>query len=155
MSNLLALMRTVVGTYLNPDGSPKSGIVEFTPTHDLVERPGARIPPSTIVAVLDQTGAFTTQLLVTDNASIEPAGWKWFVDEKIQDGTQWYLEVPTAVGSLDISYVFIPSSSSAPIYGISGPQGPAGPGNPLVLLAPGAPISPLTPVDSVILRKAP
>jgi hypothetical protein len=147
-------MRTVIGTYLNPDGTPKSGYIEFTPTHELVERPGARIPPTTVMAALDNAGSFTVQLLVTDNASIEPAGWKWLVDEKIKDGSTWYLEVPTAVGSLDISYVFIPNSAGEPVYGITGPQGPAGPGNPLILLAPGAPVPPLTPVNSVILRKA-
>lgn len=154
MSDLTLLMRTVVGTYLNPDGSPKLGYIEFTPTHDLVERPGARIPSTTIRVDLDSLGAFTVQLLATDVVTIEPSGWKWAVDEKIQGGSTWFLDVPTGATPLDISYIYVPNASGAPIYGISGPQGPQGAGNPLVLLAPGAEVPMGTPVDAVILRKA-
>jgi hypothetical protein len=146
--------RTVIGTYLTPEGTPKQGYIEFTPTHELVERPGARIPPTTVSAPLDENGQFSIDLIITENATIEPTGWKWLVDEKIKDGRTWYLEVPDSASPLDISYVFIPNSSSDPVYGIAGPQGPPGPGTPLLVLNQGAPIPGNTPDGTVILRKA-
>lgn len=123
--------RTVTGTYLNPDGTPKSGRIEFTPTHQLVERPGALIPPKTTTVDLDATGSFSVPLLTNDNATIDPDGWKWVVDEKLENCSPWYLDVPTGVGSLDISYNFIPNTASAPVVGVIGPTGPQGPVGPV------------------------
>jgi hypothetical protein len=145
--------RTVTGTYINPDGTPKRGTIEFSPTSSLIERPGAHISQTTMVVHLDATGSFSVELLCTDIANIEPVGWLWFVDEKIENGSNWYLEIETSASPLDISSVYIPNSQGAPITGIAGPMGPVGPGTPLVVLETGAPVPGGTPVGSVILRK--
>jgi hypothetical protein len=145
--------RVVTGTYLNPDGSPKKGYIEFSPTSTLIERPGAHLSQVTMRADLVD-GAFSIELLCTDSTNIEPIGWKWFVDEKIDNGSAWYLTLPTAGTALDISSVYIPNASGAPITGIAGPMGPAGPGTPLVVLSVGQAVPMGTPVDAVILRKA-
>lgn len=145
--------RTVTGTYLNPDGTPKRGYVEFSPTSSLIERPGAHLSQVNMRADLDSAGSFSIDLLCTDIADIEPLGWKWFVDEKIDNGDTWYLSVATSATPLDISAVYVPNSAGAPIVGIAGPQGATGPGTTVIVLNAGAPIPGGTPVGAVILRK--
>lgn len=146
--------RTVTGTYINPDGTPKRGTIEFSPTSTLIERPGKHISQATIKAQLDELGAFSVDLLCTDIANIEPVDWKWVVDEKIENGSVWYLDVPTSASPLDISAVYMPNTQGAPVYGITGPMGPVGPGTTLLVLDQGAPIPGGTPAGTVILRKA-
>ena len=144
--------RTVIGTYRNPDNTPKRGYVEFTPTSELIETPGAKIGATAIVANL-VNGVFSIDLIITDNPTIQPEGWKWIVDEKMQGGQMWYLDVPDSTEPLDISTVQVLNTNGAAVYGVTGPQGPAGPGVTLVVLdqAEAVPIN--TPDGAVILRK--
>lgn len=101
-------LRNVFGTYLRIDGTPCQGCIEFTPTSTVIKRGSAVYLIQTQYAYLDLNGSFNINLTVSDDVTLEPA-WQWIVDEKLEGGKIWYMEVPTGAGSLDISTV-IPSS---------------------------------------------
>lgn len=119
--------RPVFAVYLNPDGTPKHGYVEFTLTSETSVSNTAIIPVGTIRAELDSTGRIDADLLVTDDPSVAPAGLIWSVEEKIENGNVWYVAVPQGDGSpVDLTTLFVPGLRP-PGYGIQGVQGPVGP----------------------------
>ena len=79
--------RDVTGRYLNVDGSPKFGYVEFTPSVDMVSQGEAILPLHTITMYLDADGYITGELACTDSPSVIPTGWIWSVEEKVENGT--------------------------------------------------------------------
>lgn len=142
---------TVVGTYLLPDGvTPNAGYVEFRPNVALSISGSGVVFSEPLRAILDSDGHFEIELLATDNVTIAPTGWLWFVDEKIEHGTQWYLTAKSVANGgrdpLDITYVYYPPGATAPPSAIlPGPAGIVGPtGDPAVLYE-----SPEEPVEGV------
>lgn len=123
--------RHVYAVYLEADGSPKTGYVEFSLTSSVNIANTAIIPVSTVRADLDDTGRIDADLIVTDDPLVTPQGLIWAVDEKIENGNVWYLAVPLGDGSpLDLTNVWTPGLPP-PGYTISGPAGPPGdPGDP-------------------------
>jgi Collagen triple helix repeat (20 copies) len=119
--------RPVFAVYLNPDGTPKHGYVEFTLTSETSVSNTAIIPVGTIRAYLDPTGRIDADLIVTDDPAVAPAGLIWSVEEKIENGNVWYVAVPKGDSSpLDLTTLFVPGLRP-PGYGIQGVQGPIGP----------------------------
>lgn len=102
--------RTVVGRYLNIDGTPRLGYLEFTPTAYLLRRGFAIVPISVERVELSNDGSFSIDLAVTDDTAWLPNGWKWTVEEKLENGRIWYLDIPSGVGSLDITQSYVPAS---------------------------------------------
>jgi hypothetical protein len=100
--------RTVVGTYLNIDGTPKQGLIKFTPNSDLALSGTAIIPMSSIEVTLDANGSFSQSLACTDSAGVTPASWKWVVDEKFEGGKTWECSIVIGVGSLYLSTFYTP-----------------------------------------------
>lgn len=102
--------RNVFGTYLRIDGTPCQGSIEFTPTSTVIKRGTAVYLIQTQTAYLDSNGYFSINLTISDDPALIP-DWQWIVEEKIEGGKVWYMEVPTGGPPLDISTV-IPSTPS-------------------------------------------
>jgi hypothetical protein len=83
-------------------------------------------------ATLDANGFFEVQLLACDNLDVFPYGWYWAVDEKIENGNNWYLMAYTPAGGgrdpLDISNAYRPIgvSDQPPTVVQPGPAGVKG-----------------------------
>lgn len=74
---------TVTGKYLNLDGSPASGEVEFLASTVLVnQQANERIFPVTFTSTL-VGGAFSISLPSTNDPDISPTGWFYTVTERI------------------------------------------------------------------------
>lgn len=74
---------TVTGKYVNLDGSPASGSVEFVASTVLVNKQAnERIFPITFTAIL-AGGAFSVALPSTNDPDILPTGWFYTVSERI------------------------------------------------------------------------
>ena len=102
--------RPITGRFLNVDGSPKHGYIEFTPTTSLVSSVDqAIIPLGTIRMDLDVDGYINGQLACTDSPGVNPAGWLWAVEEKVPNGELWWMEVPTGdLSTYDIIFSKVP-----------------------------------------------
>lgn len=106
--------RTVFGTYLQIDGTPRRGYIEFSPSTTIVRRGDAIIPVSLQTAVLDAAGHFSIDLNVTDDDTWIPNTWVWSVDEKMAGGKVWNMELPTGASPLDISTIIPVASLGSP-----------------------------------------
>ncbi len=123
--------RPVFAVYLNPDGTPKHGYVEFSLTSEVNVSNTAIIPVGTIRADLDSTGRIDAELLVTDNAGVMPTGLVWCVEEKIHNGNVWYVAIPTGdMSPIDLTTLFVPGAKPPLIVLEQGPPGPIGPQGP-------------------------
>jgi len=124
---------TVRGTYRDPDTlTPKVGYIEFRPNVPLSTSYGAILYSSPLQATLDANGFFEVQLLACDNIDVFPYGWYWAVDEKVENGNNWYLMAYTPAGGgrdpLDISNAYRPIgvSDQPPTVVQPGPAGVKG-----------------------------
>lgn len=90
---------TVTGVFLHPDGSPYQGTVAFTAGEAVESVEHDAIVLGTLTVPLDEDGALTVELLATDAAGFEPAGWLYRVDEQRVGGPAraYYLALPAAV----------------------------------------------------------
>lgn len=121
--------RHVFATYLKIDGVPCEGYVEFTLVTEAVIEDVAIIPISTVTAVLDETGRIDADLLVSDDPLVQPEGLYWFIEEKIENGNVWYMQVPTGDGSpINLGDLYVPGlvPPYMPLVGPAGPPGPPG-----------------------------
>lgn len=120
---------TVTGTFPVPvAGAARAGQVVFTPSARLVDSTQKAIYSGGGPVDLDSTGKFTTTLLCTDDADVQPAGWRWRVDEQPTGGTRatYWIDLPSTLGAtVDLSTlapVSAPdgSGSSLPPSGAAG-----------------------------------
>jgi len=118
--------RPVTGRFLNIDGTPKHGYVEFTPTIDLVSAGEAIIPLDTVPLYLDADGYISGVLACTDSPGVVPTGWLWSVEEKVENGNIWWMNLPTGDGSpYDILGAKVPGLAP-PGYQVAGTPGAKG-----------------------------
>lgn len=125
--------RPIFGRFLNVDGTPKHGYVEFTPTVDMVSVGEAIIPLHTVRMDLDVTGRIEGDLACTDSPNVFPIGWLWNVEEKIENGTVWWMQLLQGdLSPFDIISSKVPGvpPPGYQITGTPGPQGPPGPPGP-------------------------
>ena len=74
--------KTVVGTYVAPDGTPASGTLRFIPSATVQDVTGHIIvAPFPLEVVLDGAGHFSIELSVTDDPDAEPQDWTWHLTE--------------------------------------------------------------------------
>lgn len=102
--------RSVVATYLEADGSPAEGAVDFEPTAALLDT-GADdvVLPAPVRVVLSTAGMLTLSLVCTDAATVTAsspldadapvADWSWRVTERIKGGRTYLRTLPTGDGS--------------------------------------------------------
>lgn len=120
---------TVTGTFPVPvGGTARAGKVVFTPTARLVDSTQKAIYSGGGPAQLDADGKFSIVLLCTNDPDVQPAGWRWRVDEK-PTGGQWvtyWIDLPSTLGStVDLS-TLAPASEPGGSGQALPPTGPAG-----------------------------
>ncbi|NXY93520.1 SGNH/GDSL hydrolase family protein [Streptomyces sp. BR123] len=131
---------TVTGAFPSPvGGGARGGRVVFTPTAVLVDSTQHAIYSGGGPAAITN-GAMSIVLLCTDDADVQPAGWRWRVDEQPTSGQRrtYYIDLPSTLGSTISLDVLAPVSApdggagggAVGPQGPPGPQGPAGPTGP-------------------------
>ena len=92
--------RTVVGTYTAPDGTAVVGDLRFVPSETVTDAAGNVVVPATPITVtLDAYGQFDVDLLVTDDADVNPTGWTWRVTELFSPQREWEFQLPSSAPS--------------------------------------------------------
>ena len=78
---------TVSGTYLNSDGTPCVGTVEFIPAPCYLNNAEADVTiiGHRVTATLDEDGLVTAQLVATDDADLNPSAWSYRVRVRLTD----------------------------------------------------------------------
>lgn len=120
---------TVTGTYARPDGTPYQGTVRFVPQPAvLTSAAHGRILLGTITAALGETGAFTTELLATDDPDVTPIDWTYRVTEHWKDapGRSYPLALPAATPDVDLAAVAPTAPAAGEYLVVAGPAGPGG-----------------------------
>jgi hypothetical protein len=125
---------TVTGTFPVPvAGTARAGRVVFTPSARLVDDTQKAIYSGGGPVTLDSAGHFSVVLLCTDDPDVQPAGWRWRVDEQPSGGERatYWIDLPSTLGpTVDLSEVAevdAPGGSSGGGGGgSSNPTGPAG-----------------------------
>jgi hypothetical protein len=96
---------TVTGQYLDFTGSAVAGQVRFTNPQFLVNSNADRmIVPTTITATLDNTGAFSVTIPITNDADLSPLNFTYTYEEAFVGGSTFTISLPASLGgSVDIS----------------------------------------------------
>lgn len=121
----------VKGTFPSPvGGGNRGGKVVFKPSARLVDATNHAIYSGDGDAdIVD--GQFEIRLLCTDDTDVQPAGWRWKVDEQPSGGERaiYYIELPATLGpevDLDeLAAVSEPDGSGGPSLPPTGPAGGA------------------------------
>jgi hypothetical protein len=95
----------VTGQYIDFTGSPIAGQVSFTNPQFLVNSAADRmIVPTKIIATLDNTGAFSVTIPVTNDVDLAPLNFTYTFEESFIGGSTFTISLPTSLGgSVDIS----------------------------------------------------
>jgi hypothetical protein len=97
---------TVTGTYIDITGEPIAGQVKFTPRAVLRNTSSNVIlVNSTIVVTLDANGAFSQQLVATNDPDASPVDFSYFVEEAFVGGRQFDILLPLATATVDLADV--------------------------------------------------
>jgi len=97
---------TVTGTYIDITGVPIAGQVKFTPRAVLRNvTSNVILVNSTIVVTLDANGAFSQQLVATDDPDASPIDFTYFVEEAFVGGRSFDILLPAAVATIDLADV--------------------------------------------------
>lgn len=112
----------IVGTYVDYNGDPLSGTIEFSTTTRVVSAgTSTAVLPAVVIGTLNASGQLkaedgvaTLKLASTDDPDGTPVGWTWKVTEKFTGytGTPFNLLVPSASTSINLPAV---SPNVAPV----------------------------------------
>ncbi|MDX3027492.1 hypothetical protein [Streptomyces scabiei] len=120
---------TVTGTYKHPDGTPYTGRLVFRPEPDILTSAtrGVLVLGDVEVA-LDNNGAFTVDLLATDDPDVTPTGWTYTVFERWHDaiGRNYPISLPAAAPGVDLASIAPTAPAEGQYTVITGPAGPPG-----------------------------
>jgi hypothetical protein len=96
---------TVTGQYIDFTGTPIAGQVKFTNPQFLVDAAADRlIVPTTITATLDNTGAFSVVIPITNDVDLSPLNFTYTYEESFPGGSTYTISLPAALGgTVDIS----------------------------------------------------
>jgi hypothetical protein len=98
---------TLTGKFPVPaGGAGRAGRVTFTPSAVLVDSTQKAIYSGAGPATFDANGAFSIVLLCTDDTDVQPAGWRWQVDEQPTGGRRrtYWISLPSTHGAtVDLS----------------------------------------------------
>ncbi|MER6183027.1 hypothetical protein [Streptomyces sp. NPDC001652] len=123
---------TLTGTFPVPvGGSARAGRIVLTPSATLVDATQKAIYSGGGTVPLDNAGKFSVVLLCDNDTDIQPAGWRWRVDEQPAGGPRrtYWIALPSTLGpTVDLSTL---ASVDEPDGGSGGsltatPAGPAG-----------------------------
>jgi hypothetical protein len=97
---------TVTGTYIDISGVPIAGQVKFTPRAVLRNvTSNVILVNSTIVVTLDSNGAFSQQLVATDDGDASPVDFTYYVEEAFVGGRSFDMLLPAATATVDLADV--------------------------------------------------
>ena len=87
----------------NADGSPGSGIIEFTLTQR-VTNGSTTIVPASISSALSNTGGLSQSLYANNDAATIPQTSQWRVDFRILGASEetFFITVPTNTATVDL-----------------------------------------------------
>lgn len=87
---------TVQGTYVDLNGDPVVGSVEFTPTPAMLldVTSGVMVVPVAREVILDNNGHFSVIVPATDDPDINPMDWTYQVKEKFDNGRSFSIRAP-------------------------------------------------------------
>ncbi|WP_328742915.1 hypothetical protein OG436_29430 [Streptomyces caniferus] len=134
---------TLTGRYIRPDGAPLSGTVTIT-TPSLLTLSGANaITAGSTVVTLDNAGAFTVVLVATDNANMQPTGWRYQLTEKFTGitGRTYSIDLPATSPTVDIADIAPADPSTGNYVTVTGPAGTNGVDGRTILSGTSAPAS--------------
>ncbi|KOU62061.1 hypothetical protein ADK57_25850 [Streptomyces sp. MMG1533] len=98
---------TLTGTFPVPvAGTARTGRVVLTPSARLVDSTQQAIYSGGGSITLDADGKFSVTLLCTNDTDVQPAGWRWRVDEQPSGGTRaiYWIDLPSTLGAtVDLS----------------------------------------------------
>ncbi|MFI7096422.1 hypothetical protein [Streptomyces lydicus] len=119
---------TLTGRYIRPDGTPLAGTVTIT-TPSLLTLSGANsIAAGSTVLTLDNTGSFSVVLVATDNATMQPTGWRYAVTEKFVGvtGRTYSIDLPATSPTVDIADIAPADPATGNYVTVAGPAGADG-----------------------------
>ncbi|MFD9205961.1 hypothetical protein ACFVZM_06735 [Streptomyces sioyaensis] len=119
---------TLTGRYIRPDGTPLSGTVTIT-TPSLLTLSGANsITAGSTVVTLDNAGSFSCVLVATDNANMQPTGWRYSVTEKFTGitGRTYSIDLPASTPTVDIADIAPADPATGNYVTVAGPAGADG-----------------------------
>lgn len=91
---------TVSGTYVDIQGNAIAGQVKFTPRAILTDAAADQIViPITVTVTLDTNGGFSVVLPVTDDTSLAPTGFTYYVEESFSGGRTYDISLPISGGA--------------------------------------------------------
>jgi hypothetical protein len=97
---------TVTGTYIDISGVAIAGQVKFTPRAVLRNvTSNVILVNSTIVVTLDSNGAFSQQLVATDDADASPVDFTYYVEEAFVGGRSFDMLLPASIATVDLADV--------------------------------------------------
>lgn len=119
---------TVKGSLPSPVGGVgRHGKIVFTPSTVLVDSTHHAIYSGGGPAAVGG-GSFAIELLCNDDPAVQPAGWRWEVDEQLADGRRrtYWIDLPSTLGpEVDLD-VLAPVASPGGAGRSLPPTGPAG-----------------------------
>jgi hypothetical protein len=120
---------TLTGTFPAPvAGTARAGRVALTPSATLVDATQKAIYSGGGSITLDADGELSVVLLCTDDTDVQPAGWRWRVDEQPSGGPRrtYWIDLPSTLGpTVDLS-TLAPVSEPDGSGTSTPPTGPAG-----------------------------
>ncbi len=91
---------TVTGQYLDFQGLPVAGQVKFTLSQVLIDAAADTIIiPSTVTADLDNTGAFSAIVPITNDPDINPAAFSYLYEEAFIGGSSYTITLTSSLGA--------------------------------------------------------
>ena len=93
---------TVTGTYVDGEGNPLSGTLQFAPSAPLADSTDMKVVrQAQVIFTLSAQGTFSAALYATDDASLVPSGWCWTVKESISGlpAALWNFFLPASPAS--------------------------------------------------------
>ncbi|WP_326806660.1 glycerophosphodiester phosphodiesterase [Streptomyces sp. NBC_01775] len=117
---------TVTGTYLKPDGGPRTGGVTFRPEPAvLTSATHGVIILGIITAKANADGEIEAELLATDDPDVTPVDWTYRVTEHWYDepGRSYPLALPLAEPLVDLAEVAPTDPAEGEYLTVAGPQG--------------------------------
>lgn len=122
---------TVVGRFLDSEGTPITGQFTFTPSPKNLKNIAAlpspvTILPKPVVATLDGTGSLSTTLIATDDPDNNPSDWTYTVSFSSQQAKIDPFSITVPEGSTQDLTVLAPVAASAGNAIVRGPGVDAG-----------------------------
>lgn len=123
---------TLTGTFPVPvGGTARAGRIVLTPSATLVDATQKAIYSGGGTVTLDNAGKFTVVVLCTNDTDVQPAGWRWRVDEQPSGGPRrtYWIDLPSTLGpTVDLSTLAPVSAPDGTGGGsqTATPTGPAG-----------------------------